>query len=253
VVSYVDLHCHLLPGIDDGAPTMAETLAHARRLAAEGVRDVACTPHVKREQFSRVHVDELAERRAEAQRAIAAAGLDVRLHPGGELAHEDALELPPRELALIAQGPEGARWLLLECPFEGFGDEFVDAAKRLGSLGYGLLLAHPERSAGGWPVLERLSGAGAQLQVNVCSLLGNHGLGPQEAAVGLVRRGLASCLASDGHPGTREHTLRLGFTLLLRLGASSVQAWRLTQSNPRLLLRSGIPAVAVAAPLRLAA
>src|SRR4051794_26108747 len=126
-VSYADLHCHLLPGIDDGATTMEDTLAHARRLHAEGVRDVACTPHVKRAHFPNVALDELADRRREAQAAIARAGLGVRLHRGGELAHEDALALSRAELDLIAQGPADAPWLLLECPFAGLDDEFEAA------------------------------------------------------------------------------------------------------------------------------
>src|SRR6185503_5482482 len=57
-MSYVDLHCHLLPGIDDGAATTADALAHARRLHAEGVRDVACTPHVKASIFGDVRLGE---------------------------------------------------------------------------------------------------------------------------------------------------------------------------------------------------
>jgi protein-tyrosine phosphatase len=246
-MSYVDLHCHLLPGLDDGAATMAETIRHARRLHAEGVRDVACTPHIKRSDFPDLVLGELAARREQAQRAIAADGLAVRLHPGGELAHEDALVLEPEQLEEIAQGPTDARWLLLECPFAGIEDDFVAAARRLAALGYGTLLAHPERAAGGhqrlWPLLE----AGALLQVNVCSLLGNHGLDIQELAADFVRRGLAYCLASDGHPGTREHTLQLGFHLLLAAGASSAQAYRLTQSNPRFLLLQGIPSFDVEA------
>jgi protein-tyrosine phosphatase len=242
-MSYVDLHCHILPGLDDGAATMEETLRHARRLHAEGVRDVACTPHIKRAHYPDLTLSELAARREEAQRAISAEGLGVRLHPGGELAHGDALLLPRQQLHHIAQGPAGARWLLLECPFAGIDDEFVDAAERLSRLGFGVLLAHPERAADGhehlWPLLEQ----GALLQVNVCSLLGNHGLDIQELATDFVRRGLAYCLASDGHPGTREHTLQLGFHLLLAAGASSAQAYRLTQSNPRFLLQQGIPSV----------
>jgi protein-tyrosine phosphatase len=240
----VDLHCHLLPGIDDGAKTMEATLEHARRLDAEGVRDVACTPHVKRAHFPRVPLTELAERRAEAQAEIERAGLGVRLHRGGELAHEDALRLSPEDLELIAQGPDEAPFLLLECPFAGLDDDFEAAAARLSDLGYGLLLAHPERAAGGHERLRGLLEQGALLQVNVSSLLGNHGLREQELAVELVRNGLAYCLASDGHPGTREHTLQLGFHLLLRAGASSVQAYRLTQSNPRFLLQSGTPRLA---------
>jgi protein-tyrosine phosphatase len=245
-VSYADLHCHLLPGIDDGAKTMEDTLTHARRLHAEGVRDVACTPHVKRAHFPRVSLYELADRRAEAQREIDRDGLAVRLHPGGELAHEDALTLSPEELDLIAQGPEEAPWLLLECPFAGLDDEFEDAAARLSDLGYGLLLAHPERAAGGHERLPALLEDGALLQVNVCSLLGNHGLDAQDLAVELVRNGLAYCLASDGHPGTREHTLQLGFHLLIRAGATGVQAYRLTQANPRFLLTQGTPRVNLA-------
>jgi protein-tyrosine phosphatase len=239
-MSYVDLHCHILPGLDDGAATMEETLRHARRLHAEGVRDVACTPHIKRRNHPRVVLAELADRREEAQRAIDAEGLGVRLHPGGELAHQDALLLSRHELRLIAQGPAGSRWLLLECPFAGLDDEFVAAAERLAELGFGLLLAHPERAAGGHEHLQPLLEAGALLQVNVCSLLGNHGLDVQELATELVRNGLTYCLASDGHPGTREHTLQLGFHLLLAAGASSAQAYRLTQSNPRFLLQQGI-------------
>jgi protein-tyrosine phosphatase len=242
-MSYVDLHCHILPGLDDGAATMEETLRHARRLHAEGVRDVSCTPHIKRAHYPEIALSELTARREEAQRAIAAEGLSVRLHPGGELAHADALALSPHELRLIAQGPAGARWLLLECPFAGIDDDFLAAAERLSGLGFGLLLAHPERADGGhehlWPLLER----GALLQVNVCSLLGNHGLDVQELATDFVRRGLVYCVASDGHPGTREHTLQLGFHLLLAAGASSAQAYRLTQSNPRFLLQQGIPSV----------
>jgi protein-tyrosine phosphatase len=92
---------------------------------------------------------------------------------------------------------------------------------------------------------ETLRAAGALLQVNVCSLLGNHGLEVQEIAVAIVRSGTAFCLASDGHPGTREHTLQLGFHLLLKAGASSTQAWRLTQANPRFLLASGVPGLRV--------
>jgi protein-tyrosine phosphatase len=121
-------------------------------------------------------------------------------------------------------------------------DDFEAAAERLWGLGYGVLLAHPERADGGHERLPGLLERGALLQVNVSSLLGNHGLDAQDIAVDLVRNGLAYCLASDGHPGTREHTQQLGFHLLIRAGASSVQAYRLTQSNPRFLLQQGLSA-----------
>jgi protein-tyrosine phosphatase len=240
-VSYVDLHCHILPGVDDGARTMDDAVHHARRLDAEGVRDVACTPHIKRDDFPGVRLDELAGRRREAQAALDADGVRVRLHPGGELAHEEALRLAPRELALIAQGPPGARWLLLECPFAGLDEEFAAAAARVSGLGYGLLLAHPERAADGHERLEPLLDEGALLQVNVSSLLGSHGERARELGERLVKDDLVFCLASDAHPGMREQTLALGLPALLRLGAGRAAALRLTRENPGALLRQGVP------------
>jgi protein-tyrosine phosphatase len=247
-MSYADLHCHLLPGIDDGAATPDDTLAYAVRLAAQGVRDVACTPHVKRAEFPLVHIGELAALRRRTQAMIDEAGLPVRLHGGGELAHEDAAVLSPDELEAIAQGPAHARWLLLECPFKGVDAAFLDAVARLRAQGYGLLLAHPERSAGllrgGLDALLGELGDGVALQVNVSSLAGDHGLEAQAAALTLLRRRLVFALASDGHPGTRERTLPAGFDLLLRAGAGPERAARLTRANPRLLLEHGVPLAA---------
>ncbi|MEA2320754.1 MAG: protein-tyrosine phosphatase [Solirubrobacteraceae bacterium] len=250
-MSFVDLHCHLLPGLDDGAPSLTETIAHTRRLQADGVGDVVCTPHVKRLEFPGVAVREIAARTAAAQRAVAHAGLRVRLHPGGELAHPDALELTADELALIAQGPAGARWVLLECPFAGLDEAFAAACARLTGLGYGLLLAHPERvrgiGASGLEGLRALLAGGARAQVNVCSLLGRHGVAAEATGVALIRAGLACCVASDGHPGSREHTVRLGFELARRAGIGRSAARRLTHGSPLGLLRLGMPRAAPAA------
>jgi protein-tyrosine phosphatase len=247
---YVDLHCHLLPGLDDGAPTMEHTIAHARRLAAARVTDVACTPHVKRHEFPGIELARLAELRAEAQQAIDEHGIGVRLHGGGELGHDEALELEPAELELIAQGPAHSRWLLLECPFEGMADDFTAAAERLWDLGYDLLLAHPERAApvaGGERRLRDLVDRGALVQVNATSLLGRHGLAARAGAERLVGDGMVWCLASDGHPGTREDTLDRGYQALVRGGTHERVAALLTGGNPRTLLLDGAARLSLAA------
>ena len=249
-MSYVDLHLHLLPGLDDGARTMEATVAHARRLEAAGVSDVACTPHIKRRDFPGIEIAGLADRRAEAQRAIDEHGLGVRLHPGGELGHDEALVIAPDQLELIAQGPSHARWLLLECPFEGIEDDFTVAAERLWDLGYDLLLAHPERAApvpGAERRLHSLIDRGALVQENATSLLGRHGTRARAVAERLLGDGMVWCLASDGHPGTRDDTLDRGYEALLARGVHERVAALLTRDNPRLLLVDGALELALAA------
>jgi len=251
-MSYVDLHLHLLPGVDDGAHDEAEAISHARRLAAEGVRDVVLTPHVN--GFWQLEVGSIADRTAALAALLAEHGIAVRVRPGGELDARYARGLRDDELELIAHGPPGSRWLLVEAPFRGLDDEFAADCAALAARGFAAVIAHPERAAGAvspyaTEALRSLLDAGAVAQVNVCSLLGNNGLEVQEVAVDLLRRGFAYVIASDGHPGTRDHTLALGFVLAQRAGASSIQAWRLTQANPRFLLLHGVPAAPSAATI----
>ena len=104
-MSFVDLHCHILPGLDDGSPSLTETVRFARRLDAENVLDVATTPHIKRTHHP-FDLRGLARLRATAQRAIRDEGLRVTLHQGGELAHEDALTLDPAEILFVGDEPQ---------------------------------------------------------------------------------------------------------------------------------------------------
>ena len=249
-MSYVDLHCHLLPGLDDGAATMADTVAHARRLEAVGVTDVACTPHIKRRDFPAIEIARLAALRARAQRELDDRGIGVRLHAGGELGHDEALVLVRDELELIAQGPPHGRWLLLECPFAGIEADFTAAAERLWGLGYELLLAHPERAAAVAGADRRvldLIDRGALVQVNATSLLGRHGAVARAGAERLLGAGMVWCLASDGHPGTRDDILDRGYEALVASGVHERVAAVLTQGNPRALLLDGVPRLALAA------
>ena len=249
-MSLVDLHLHLLPGVDDGARDLAESLTFARRMVREGVTEATVTPHVG----SGFRYDPLTipERVAALQRALDDDGIPLRIHPGGEIHPRGADGLSDAVLRTIAHGPKGARWVLIEVPFAGIEQEFVRSCRLLRRRGYGLLIAHPERAAGllsgGLELLGPEIEAGALLQVNICSLLGNHGPEVQHAARQLVRRGLAFVLGSDAHPGTREHTIALGLALAGEAGLSSVAAERLTAANPRFLLEQGIPRWPIWAP-----
>ena len=244
-MAHVDLHLHLLPGVDDGAPDEASALAHAARMVLDGVREATVTPHVGAPAYA---VDPLTvpERTRELQLALDREGLALRLHAGGEIHPDRAGDLPATALDAIAHGPPGARWVLAEVPFEGIDERFLDGVRAIRGRGFGVLIAHPERAAGALDGgLERLRdelASAAALQVNACSLLGRHGEEARVAAEWLVRGRLAYVLASDGHPGhpEREHTLAAGTVPAIAAGASRVGARQLTYANPRFLLRHGL-------------
>jgi protein-tyrosine phosphatase len=246
-MAHVDLHLHLLPGVDDGAPDEAAALEHAARMVADGVHEATVTPHVGAPMFP---LDPLTipERTAAMQTALDREGLALRLHPGGEIHPDRAADLTRRELDAIAHGRPGARWVLAEVPFEGVDERFIDGLAAIRGHGFGVLIAHPERARGvldgGLSLLSDELERGAAFQVNVCSLLGRQGEEALEAAEWLVRAQLAYALASDGHPGTgaREHTLGAGVAAAIAAGASPAYARRLTGTNPGRLLAGTDPA-----------
>lgn len=242
-MSYVDLHLHLLPGVDDGPPDEASAVAFARRLVASGVREATVTPHVAHARFP-LDVHTIPERTAELRERLAAAGIPLTLHAGGEIHPAGATDLSREELEILAHGPAGARWVLLEAPFGGIGSRFLAACAHVRSQGFGVMVAHPERAAGllagGLAILRPELVAGTVLQVSVDSLLGRQGAEARTAAVHLVRAGLAYVVASDGHGAGRSQTLRDAQGPLHAAGATAVRAWRLTQANPTFLLRHGI-------------
>ena len=256
VMTRVDLHLHLLPGVDDGAPDEATALEHAARMAADGVHVATVTPHVGSPHFGTV-LEEIPERTAALQRALDREGIALRVEAGGELYPGAAAGLSAQQLDAIAHGPANARWVLAEVPFAGVDAAFADGLAEIRAKGFGIVIAHPERAAGlltdgGLTRLRPALQHGAVLQVNACSLIGRQGPEAQDAARRLIRARLAYIIASDGHPGTRGHTLAAGEPAALQAGASPAQVVQLTQANPRFLLRHGLPRVDAPLPLRAA-
>ena len=202
----VDLHCHLLPGVDDGPRSMAETVDYAREAVARGTGTIVATPHVEQ-----VDVRTIPDRVLEVQRALDAEGIDLRVVPGGELKPASIGDLDAEELEILAHGPPDARWLLYEVPFSGVDDAFLDGAQELRSRGYGLLLAHPERSRGfleqGAALLEPLVASGALFAVNVGPLTGHEKVERTQAARHLAETGMVHLVATDAHPPNRPYQL----------------------------------------------
>jgi protein-tyrosine phosphatase len=249
--SRTDIHFHLLPAVDDGPATIDESLALARSAAAEGTGTIVATPHVRPDHVTDVR--ELPARVQQVRERIVLDGLPVRVLCGGELSHAMVGRMEQRELELIAQGPPDARWLLVESPFEDDEQLLHEATDELRNRGFGVVLAHPERS----PALLADDGAalahelrhGSLLQLNATSLYGDNGVGAERVAVRLAVLKATVAIASDAHSSVRAPALELGFRAARAHGISEPVARRLTGFGPARLLGAGLvpPLAAVAA------
>jgi protein-tyrosine phosphatase len=244
----VELHFHLLPGVDDGPPDLGTALELAREAVRDGTRLVTCTPHA-----AFVDVAEIPDRVRELRGALDEAGIELGVRVGAELAWDDVPALAAAELETVAQGPPGRRWLLLEAPLPGTGalDGLLAGARELRDRGFGVLIGHPERSralieAPG--AVERLLAAGDRLQVNASSLTGFHGRRARVAGLALVDAGKASVIASDAHrPFDRAPSLSAAIAVLRAHGTPGAHAEALAADAPRALLEDGIEPCLLAA------
>ncbi|CAA9520128.1 MAG: Manganese-dependent protein-tyrosine phosphatase [uncultured Solirubrobacterales bacterium] len=237
-----EIHCHLLPGVDDGARDLDDSLEMAALATADGTATIVVTPHVRRDFVTDVSI--VTEGFEELCEAVERAGIEVELHRGGELGHDLVGRLGQSELEAIAVGPPGRRWLLVEAPFEGLDRVFSAATDELRSRGFGIVIAHPERArgllAGEAGGLSRELETGSLLQVNHWSLTGGHGAEAEHAALELLDRGLIAALASDAHPGWRRPTLSLGAAAAVAAGADARTAAALVSERPARMLRKGV-------------
>lgn len=242
-MAHVDLHFHLLPGVDDGPADMEASLELALAAVGDGSGTVVATPHV-RADLGVTDAVEIHARVLELRFALADAGIPLEVRCGGELGHELVGRMRQSELELLAQGPSGARWVLVETPFHGIGADFHDATAELRDRGFGVLMAHPERSADasldGAAGLRSELGAGSLAQLNALSLTGGHGEEACSAAWELIAEGLIAVVASDAHGPTRPPALALARRTLLEAGISRTAAESLVGSAPHRLMATGI-------------
>ena len=237
----IDLHCHVLPGVDDGPRTAEAAIALARDAHADGITTIAATPHV---DSSHPLLDSSYIRSAVAtlQAQLDEAGVEVEVLPGGEVAWTRALELDDPELTRLSLGGMGS--VLLECPLTStLMPGFTGMARKLAWRGHRILLAHPERC----PIflrapeqLEELVEEGLLAQVTASSLTGRFGRAPRDLALRLVWSGGAHVIASDGHDDSRPATIARD---LLEAGIEPELAFWLTSAVPAALLTgSELPA-----------
>ncbi|HEX6645202.1 MAG TPA: CpsB/CapC family capsule biosynthesis tyrosine phosphatase [Gemmatimonadales bacterium] len=223
----IDLHSHLLPGVDDGSRSVAQSVTVLQALAAQGVTDVCLTPHLSATRAE----SGVPANHDEAYRALAAeAPAGVRLHRGAEVMLDAPLGPGAAANRRLTLGR--SRYLLVEFPRIVPAGTVATALRRVCAAGLVPLLAHPERynscsvgAAQGWKK------AGAHLQVDATTLLKPTPRG--ERARQLLAAGLADVLAGDNHGDDRSlATVR---DALVEQGAGR-QAELLLVENPRAVL-----------------
>jgi protein-tyrosine phosphatase len=245
-MSYADIHFHILPGVDDGPSSMDESVALAAAAIDDGTRVVVATPHVRSGYLS--DVSDLPDRMRELEERLARERIGLAVRRGAELGHEMVARLTQPELESIAQGPPGGRWVLVETPFVGLGEDFTAATDELRDRGFAVVVAHPERARdGAASTLRHELERGSRLQVNAWSLVGRHGPEAYERAHRLLRAGKVGVVASDAHGGRRQPALTLAVAACGQAGLSSHDAQRLVGSAPHQLLERGLAVSALAA------
>ncbi|HSC01657.1 MAG TPA: CpsB/CapC family capsule biosynthesis tyrosine phosphatase [Solirubrobacteraceae bacterium] len=191
----IDLHCHLLPGLDDGARDLGDAVAMARQAQADGIGAICATPHIRVDHA--VVIAELPARRAQLSAALLESGCTTRVLAGGEVAADMLGRLDDRDLKAVTLGG-GGRWVLLEPPAGPLDDRFEAAVHTLHARGFRALIAHPERHPGADLIarLARLVARGALVQATAAYFADPR---TRSDMVALAEAGVIHVLGSDAH------------------------------------------------------
>jgi protein-tyrosine phosphatase len=234
----IDLHAHILPGVDDGPRTLEDSFALARAALDSGTTVMAATSHVTH-GIGNGDASAFPAATAALAREFEVAGIPLELRVGAELAPSRIVDLDDETLRSVALG--GGPYLLLECPFSPVAPDLEPLVSELQARGHRVLLGHPERCAAFHRRPERLGrliDGGALVQITGVSLLGDFGGTVRRFAVALLREGLVHVVASDAHDAVhRPPGLTAGLAEAEHdLPGLSIQVRWLTEEAPAAIL-----------------
>jgi protein-tyrosine phosphatase len=210
----IDLHCHILPGVDDGSLDLDDSLAMARQAVNDGIERVCATPHIRHDHD--VRIEQIAELVEDLNRALRDEGLPLEVLQGGEVAETAVEGLSEEELGRVALG--GGGWILLEPAPGPLSETLIARVAHLADRGYRALIAHPERhlSADMYARIAALLANGALVQATADFFLHDRFA---EGMRMLAELGLVHVLSSDAHSshGGRPLHLREAFAVLAEI------------------------------------
>lgn len=210
----IDLHCHVLPGLDDGAENMEEAIEMCRIAEADGIHTVAASPHCRNGIYNNDEstILPVLKRLRETAREE---GLSITIIPSVEI------HIDPDIFAFFKQNPRlllGGRYLFLELPCQSIPPYTEDFLFEMHLKGYTPIIAHPERNTiiqGNPGILKKWIAGGAIVQLTAMSLTGEFGGRVQKVSMEMVQSGMAHFIASDAHsPGRRKPILSRGRKVL---------------------------------------
>ncbi|WP_214793188.1 MULTISPECIES: CpsB/CapC family capsule biosynthesis tyrosine phosphatase [unclassified Exiguobacterium] len=200
----IDIHCHLLPAVDDGPGTVEQTIEMARRAVEEGVTAIVVTPHAFHPQFETEDLN-VQEAAATLQNVLHQEGIKLDIYPGQEIRVFGDLVQALEDGAALSLA--GSRYVLVEFPSDTVPAYAEQLFFRLQTEGYTPVIAHPERNKELATNPKRLMdfvSSGALSQVTTSSLTGEFGQNVKEIAFVFLRNGLSQLVASDAHSTGRR-------------------------------------------------
>ncbi len=249
----IDLHSHILPGIDDGPADIDASVGLAEAAVETGTTVMAATPHL-RADHPRVRPEELPDRCRELAGRIAAQGVALEIVSGGELDLLWAHGATDEELRRVSYRQAG-RDLLIETPYGRLPPRFEDLLLAVADRGFRLMLAHPERSPTFQHKPNRVAAivaSGVLMQITASTLTGGWRRSPaRDLALAMTRDGLAHVIASDAHTTAswRSPDLASGVAAAAELAPARAQ-WMVTEAPAAVLAGERLPAPPADPPVR---
>lgn len=233
----IDLHCHILPGLDDGAANLAVSLAMARTAVADGISTVVCTPHILPTVYDntgpviRAAVSKL-------QAALGEAKIPLRVLPGADvhIASDLVDGLRCGRVLSVAD----SHYFLLEPPHHLFAPAICDCVFSVMAAGYIPILTHPERLdwiGQYYDKIQELARAGMLIQVTGGALVGEFGRRARHWSQRMLDDGLVDVVATDAH-GTVTRPPRMSDAVEVIAGRWGEEARKLVLTRPRAIIEN---------------
>jgi len=232
----IDLHCHILPALDDGALDLSDSLAMGRQAAADGIEAICATPHIRHDHD--VRIEQLAGRREEVNQRLREEGVPVTVLQGGEVAETAVEGLSEEELSRVTLGD--GDWVLLEPAPGPLSESLIRRVEHLAERGRRALIAHPERhlSADMYERIAALVAAGALVQATADFFLRER---TADGMRSLAEAGLIHVLSSDAHSslGGRPVQMSEPFAVLAGIEPVAPQIEWMQETAPRAIVAGG--------------